>query len=111
MSNSYCQKAQRTYGLLPSLFHFAGNGKCCTWAEKLASSRTDSGPQIGGELLWILMLQDEFRDSSLTQRAGSPHGSDTAFLLHQLAVDQSYQFPLHGSTQHALGRAAQTHTW
>lgn len=57
------------------------------------------------------MLQDEFSDSSLTQGAGSSHGSDTAFLLHQLAVDQSYQFPLHGSTQQALGSAAQTHTW
>lgn len=90
---------------------FAGNGKLPTWAEKLTSSCTDSGPQIGGELLWILVLQDEFSDSSLTQRAGSSHGSNAAFLLHQLAVDQSYQFPLHGSTQHALGRAAQTHTW
>lgn len=90
--------------------HFASNGKLPTRAEKLTSSCTDSSPQIGGELLRILVLQDEFSHSSLTQRAGSSHGSNTALLLHQLAVDQSYQFPLHWSTQYALGRAAQTHT-
>lgn len=86
-------------------------GKHATWAEELTSSRTDSSPQIGRELLWILVLQDEFGDGSLTQRAGGSHGSNAALLLHQLAVDQSYQFPLHGSTQHALGSTAQTHTW
>lgn len=90
--------------------HFVGNGKLPTWAEKLTSSCSDSGPQIGGELLWILVLQDELSDSSLTQRAGSSHRSNAAFLLHQLAVNQSYQFPLHGSAQYALCRAAQTYT-
>lgn len=93
------------------LTHFTGDGKQHTWAKKLTSSCTHSGPQIGGELLWILVLQDEFGNGSLTQRAGSSHGSNATLLLNQLAVDQSYQFPLHGSTQHALGRAAQAHTW
>lgn len=113
MSNS--QKDQKptftkTYGMYVSGI-FTSNRKHSTWAEKLTSSCSDSCPQIGRELLWILVLQDEFGDSSLTQRAGSSHGSNPALLLYQLAVDQSYQFPLHGSTQHALGRTAQTHTW
>lgn len=57
------------------------------------------------------MLQDELGDGALAQGAGGSHGSDAAFLLHQLTVDESYQFPLHGSTQQALGGAAQAHTW
>lgn len=82
-----------------------------TWAKKLTTPRTNSSPQIGGELLGILVLQDEFCDSSFAKRPRSSHGPNASLLLHKLAVDQSYQFPLHGSTQHALGCAAQTHTW
>lgn len=100
---------------------FNSNTECChstwnplsspTWAEELASSCTDSGPQVGRELLLVLVLQNELGDGSLPQRAGSSHGSHTAFLLHQLAVNQGHQLPLHGSTQYALRRAAQAHTW
>lgn len=88
-----------------------GKEKLSTWAKKLTSSCTDSSPQVGRELLWILVLQDELSDSSLAQRASRSHGSNTAFFFHQLAVDQSNQFPLHGSTQHALSGAAQPYTW
>lgn len=82
-----------------------------TWTEELASSCTDSGPKVGRELLLVLVLQNELCDGSLPQRAGSSHGSYAAFLLHQLAVNQGHQLSLHGTTQYALCRAAEAHTW
>lgn len=77
-----------------------------TWAEKLAAPCPDCSPQVGRELLGVLVLQNELSDCALPQGPGRPRGPHPAFLLHQLTVHQGHQLPLHGPTQHALGCAA-----
>lgn len=81
-----------------------------TGAQKLAASGSDSSPQVGGELLGVLVLQNELSNSSFTQRSGRPHGPDPSFLFHQLTVHQSHQLPLHGAAQHALSSITQPHS-
>lgn len=81
-----------------------------TGAQELATSGSDSSPQVGGELLGVLVLQNELSNSSFTQRTGRPHGPDPSFLFHQLTVHQSHQLPLHGAAQHALSSITQPHS-
>lgn len=54
------------------------------------------------------MLQDELGDGALAQRTASPHSSHPSLLLHQLAVDQGHQLPLHGPTEDARAEGGHT---
>lgn len=85
--------------------------KChLTGAQELATPGSHGSPQVGGELLGVLVLQNELRNCSFAQRAGRPHGPDPSFLFHQLTVHQSHQLPLHGAAQHALSSITQPHS-
>lgn len=72
-----------------------------TRSQELTSSCPDCSPQVGRQLLWVLMLQDELGDGSLPQRSARSHRPHTALLLHQLTVHQGHQLPLHGPTKDA----------
>ena len=65
----------------------------------MASAGPDRSPEIGGKLLRILVLQDQFGDGPFAERSGRSHGSGPSFALGQLTRDQGDQFPLHGSRQ------------
>ena len=86
-------------------------GPRLTRPQELAAPGPHRRPEVGGELLGVLVLQDELGDGALPQGAGRSHGPDAALLLHQLTVHQGDQLPLHRPAQHALGGAAQTHPW
>lgn len=79
-----------------------------TRSQELTASGPDGCPQVGRQLLGVLMLQDELSDSALTQRTAGPHSSHPALLLYQLAVDQGHQLPLHGPTEHARAEGGHT---
>lgn len=82
---------------------------CLTRTQELASPCPHRSPQVRGELLRVLMLQDELSDSALPQGPGSPHGPDTTLLLDELAVHEGDQLALHGPAKHALRHTAQSH--
>lgn len=80
-----------------------------TWSEELAPAGPYSSPKVGRELLGVLVLEDELGDCPLAKGATRPHGPHTPFFLHQLAVDQRHQLPLHGPTERA--RAESRHAY
>lgn len=51
------------------------------------------------------MLQYELGDGALAQRPRRPHGPGPPLVLHQLAVDQRDQLPLHGPGEDAAAAA------
>lgn len=79
-----------------------------TRSQELAAPGPDRCPQVGRQLLGVLVLQDELGDGALAQRAAGAHGSHPPLLLHQLAVDQGHQLPLHGPTEHARAEGGHT---
>lgn len=79
-----------------------------TRSQELASSRPHRCPEVGRELLGVLVLQDELGYGSFPQRPACPHRPHTPLLLHQLTVHQGHQLPLHGPTEHAGTQARHT---
>lgn len=79
-----------------------------TRPEELATSCPHGGPQVGRELLGVLVLQDELRDRPLPQRPSRPHRPHASLLFHQLAIHQRHQFPLHGSAEGARTQSRHT---
>lgn len=79
-----------------------------TRSQELASPRPHRRPEVGRELLGVLVLQDELGYSPFPQRPARTHSPHTALLLHQLAVHQGHQLPLHGPTKHARTQGRHT---
>lgn len=91
-------------------------GVCCmsftpTRSQELAAPRPHCCPEVGRELLGVLVLQDELGYGSFPQRPACPHCPHTALLLHQLAVHQGHQLPLHWPAEHARTQICHTCKW
>ena len=56
-----------------------------TWSKKLAPSGPDGSPQVGGDLLGVLVEQEDLGDDPLAQHPGGTHGPRDAVVLPQLA--------------------------
>lgn len=79
-----------------------------TRSQELAAPRPHRCPEVGRELLGVLVLQDELGYGSFPQGPACPHRPHAALLLHQLAVHQGHQLPLHWPTEHARTQSRHT---
>ena len=76
-------------------------------SQELAAPGPHRGPQVGRELLGVLVLQDQLRHAPLPEAPGSSGPSRTPLLLQQLAVDEGDQLALHGAGQRRADRGLQ----
>ena len=71
-----------------------------TWPQELTATGSHSSPQVGRQLLRILVGQNQLCHRTLPQTPRCSSGPRSALLLHQLTVDQYQEFALHGPAEY-----------
>ena len=71
-----------------------------TWPQELTATGSHCSPQVGGELLGVLVCQDQLRHGTLPKTTRCSSRPRPALFLHQLTVDQHQEFALHRPAEH-----------
>ena len=70
--------------------------------EKLTTARTNGRPEIGGQLLRILMVENQVDASAFAQTSCAFQGFQTAFAIDVLTIEQTEDLPHHRTTENRL---------